>query len=130
MSHTPNRLFGPRQQPLAQLSDEELLAEVSRRREARGAKGPAPTTVGPLPPKPLPPLPQRPRQVRQWLANLELDENADLAAVEAAFAHLQQRYAPACKAADPKRRAAAELLLNGLRAAHNGLRAYLLQENA
>lgn len=139
MTAKERRGFGPRNVPLPELTDAELLAEVERRRRSRGGAAPAsdPEQQSSTQASPAPRAGEtlrarsgsgirRPRQVRQWLANLELEEDASLQDVEAAFARLNQRYAPAAQHTDAKQRSTAQLLLDALRSAYEGLRQHLL----
>lgn len=117
------RPFGPDGTPLSQMTDEGLLAEVEARRARRakrtdGTVGGEPATKGRKGTTTL----GLPRQVRQWLANLDLQEEASLEEVEGAYAALLERYSPALHGASPERRADAKALLASLKRAHEGLR--------
>lgn len=125
MSGPSLRPFGSAGKPLASLSDAELQLEVQTRRARRHGGGGImhASQVGDASPADAAPLPLT-RQARQWLANLELDDNANLADVDHAYARLVARYAPAADTSDGERRATARALLASLKKAHEGLRLY------
>lgn len=139
---------GPRS--LDELTDEELEAELERRRrehlaraaeaEARAKAGessepaePAPRDAGPAPQAPprreagaaaehlLRLSPQRRRQLRQYYANLELPFGADLDEVKSAFRRLMRQYHPDKHQDDPARRQLATQLSQKLTVAYNEL---------
>lgn len=90
--------------PVAELTDQELEAELRERRQRRAERVLA--TGAPLEDEA-----PRPRiDVAQALANLELPAAATFADVEAKYRSLMERYSPERHAKDPERhRAALEL---------------------
>ncbi|MGD8859596.1 MAG: hypothetical protein PVI30_06275 [Myxococcales bacterium] len=90
--------------PPSELSDEELLEEVRRRRRARGVTVTDDAEPGRL----------SATQRAQLLANLELDPDAKPGAIERAYLKLRNRYTPYAEHEDPERRDAARELLQQL----------------
>lgn len=86
--------------PLAELSDEELSAELAARRRRRGM------TAG----------------EDKHYASLELPIGAPREAIERAYARLRAKYEPFAAAADRERSQAAQQLLDGLRRAYDALK--------
>lgn len=119
MANLGERTFGPDGRRLADLTDEELAAEVRRRRAAR--TGPAPSTPSPS----RQPAGSTALKVRQWYANLELPEGAGPDEVEAAYERLVRRYDPDRHRGDPQRHRAALELTRSLTRAYRGLIATL-----
>lgn len=124
------RPFGADATPLWQMTDKALIAEVEARRAKRARRGGSvPATKHKSEGPHTPVRPERlsaglPKQVRQWLANLELDSDANLDSIETAYTGLLERYRPALKDDSPARRADAQALLASLKKAHEGLRVY------
>jgi len=100
--------FGPSQKTLAELSDQELMAERARRR-------------GEQPEDDAQPKWQR---VKQYLANLELSPGATWPEVERAYQRLRDRYHPDKHSSDPDRHQTAQELTESLARAYQGLRRY------
>lgn len=96
----------------AGMSDEELLAEVVRRRRRRGLQVP----------KDFEPHRLSSRELARHLASLEVGADATLEDIERAYESLRERYAPFAEHDDSDRRAAAQKLLDSLTAAHDALR--------
>jgi DnaJ like chaperone protein len=134
--------------PLGEMTDDELDAEIERRRRARGPAGakPAPEHAKPasehakpaseqdtLPGKPtaradLPPLPARTtaeKGIARAYANLELPEGASLDRVKAAYRSLMERYHPDKHIDDPDGHAASLKLAQSLTKAYADLLAHL-----
>lgn len=106
---------------IAELSDEELEAELLRRRRARarrrdseerGTRGTAKNS------------PER-KQLLQWYANLELEPGASAEDVRKAYRSLMQRYHPDRHRADPARLEAATQLARSLTEAYEALLTHL-----
>jgi DnaJ-domain-containing protein 1 len=125
----PRRLWntmGIGDKPLAEMTDEELEAELVRRRRQRGSK------IGSSPP----PRGESPRlaaavkrvQVRQWYANLELSPGAPIEQIEARYRELVKKYDPEKHANDPEKHRAATRLMDALGEAYRGLVAQLREE--
>lgn len=109
--------------PLRELSDDELEAEVQRRRRARGHEGGAEVRREPR----LAAAVQR-ANVRQWYANLELKPGATRADIEAAYQRLMARYHPDKHRGSPERHRDATRLAQGLSEAYRGLLDHLRDE--
>jgi hypothetical protein len=101
--------------PPAELSDEELLEEVRRRRRARGLKVPEDAAAGAL----------SATERAQLLANLELEPDAEPGAIERAYQRLREKYAPYSEHRDPERRDAARKLLEQLELTYESLKSDL-----
>ena len=91
MTRLSDGKFGPSASKLAELSDEELLAERARRRGERTSERSQLTWP----------------RIRQYLANLELNPGATWPEVERAYEHLRARYNPDKHETDPDRHRAA-----------------------
>ncbi len=100
--------FGPAGKPLAELTDQELLAERARRRGEEPSEEARPTW----------------QRVKQYLANLELSPGATWPEVERAYQRLRDRYHPDKHAADADRHETAQELTDSLARAYRGLRRY------
>jgi DnaJ-domain-containing protein 1 len=106
---------------IAELSDEELEAEVIRRRRARARRrdgeerGTRGTTKD---------SPER-KQLLQWYANLELEPGASAEEVRRAYRALMQRYHPDRHRGDPARLEAATKLARSLTEAYEALIVHL-----
>ncbi len=111
------------EKPLADLTDEELEAELIRRRRQRAA-GRGLVSSSPSEPSGARASVQR-AKVRQWYANLELAPGATVDDVQAAYDRLLTRYDPAKHAHDPEKHRTATELARGLREAYLGLLAHL-----
>jgi hypothetical protein len=96
----------------ASMSDEELLAEVVRRRRRRGLEVP----------RDFQPHRLSSRELARHLASLEVGADATLEDIERAYEALRERYAPFVEHDNADRRAAAQKLLASLTAAHQALR--------
>lgn len=107
---------------LSELTDEELEAELARRRRMRA--GGREVASNAHKPSEARAAVQR-ANVRQWYANLELSPGASIADVQAAYDRLMRRYDPAKHAHDPVKYRTATELARGLREAYLGLLAYL-----
>ena len=97
--------------PVNELSDEELEAELQKRRRARAAKGGGPTapTEGGRVARALEAI-EKERELARYYANLELKPGASLADVKRKYEELIAKYHPEKHAGDPERfRAATEL---------------------
>jgi len=112
MTRLSDGKFGPSARKLAELSDEELLAERTKRRGERASEK-SPLTW--------------PR-IRQYLANLELNPGATWPDVERAYERLRARYSPDKHETDPDRHRAALELTDSLTKAYQALRRYLRPE--
>ena len=99
--------FGPDQKKLAQLTDEELAAELAERRK-RSPEGDRPTL----------------QRVKQYLANLELDPGASWPEIERAYARLRDRYHPDKHRDQPDRHETAVELTESLTRAYQALKHY------
>jgi hypothetical protein len=121
------RGFGPHGKPLADLSDEELRAELGLRRQRRGARGktaaPAATTSLTRGDDASSTL-AAPIAARHY-ASLELVPGAPLPEVERAYERLRAKYEPFTRVPDAERSSAAASLLRGLQRAYEELRAAL-----
>jgi DnaJ-domain-containing protein 1 len=125
---------------LEDMSDEELAAELERRRgdqaaraaaaergergaeEAEGRRGEAPGPSGASAPAFIAELsPQKRRELRQLYANLELPFGASLEDVKQAYRRLMRQYHPDKFPADPARRQLATQLSQKLARAYNEL---------
>ena len=116
---------------VAQLSDAELEAEATLRRNARArapqlqaGRTPAPLTQ-PRPadrPAPVGKLLVR-RELEQYLANLELQPGATLDAIREQYFRLRERYDPRKQASDDKRQVA-QALVDRLMSAYEALSAH------
>jgi hypothetical protein len=104
--------FGPSGKKLADLSDDELLAERARRRGERTTSASEPSW----------------KRVKQYLANLELNPGATWPEIERAYERLRERYNPEKHEADPARFRAAEELNASLANAYQALRRYFKAE--
>jgi len=102
---------------LAELSDEELEAELVRRRKARAEKRSA---VGPLASRNDRDNPQR-QQLVQYYANLELAPFAPIDEVKRAYRELVKRYHPDKHAGDPERQKVASELVQSLTRAYEAI---------
>ena len=98
--------------PPAELSDDELLAEVVRRRRRRGLSVP----------EDLQPNRLSRVELSRHLAALELEMGATLKQVEQAYEALRAKYEPYAKVQDADRSAAAKKLLESLASSHEALR--------
>lgn len=98
------------QKPLSELTDQELEAELLRRRRLRAlARGARPSDGSNDDIRGVAAAVHR-ANVRQWYSNLELPPGASAAEVKAAYERLMKRYDPAKHAGNPeKHRAALEL---------------------
>lgn len=107
---------------VADLSDEELEAELLRRRreraKTRSEAGPLAATSGDRD------NPERQRLL-QYYANLELPPFAPLEEVKRAYRDLMRRYHPDRHAGDPERQKAAHELAQSLTRAYEALVSYL-----
>lgn len=122
---------------LEDLSDEELAAELERRRvegaaraarrDGEGEEGPSRSSAPPRPSEPGgPPVlaelsPQKRRELRQFYANLELPFGASLEDVKRAYRRLMSQYHPDKFPDDPARRQLATQLSQKLTKAYNEL---------
>ena len=108
MTRLSEGTFGPSGKPLAELSDDELRAELARRRGEEPIDESRPTW----------------QRVKQYLANLELSSDATWPEVERAYRRLRDRYSPDKHATDPDRHQTAQELVDSLGRAYRGLRRY------
>jgi hypothetical protein len=108
MTRLSDGKFGPSGKKLADLSDDELLAERARFRGERPASESRPSW----------------KRVKQYLANLELNPGATWPEIERAYERLRERYNPEKHEADPARFRAAEELNASLANAYQALRRY------
>lgn len=108
---------------VADLSDEELEAELLRRRRERARTR---SEAGPLAATHDRDNPERQRLL-QYYANLELPPFAPLDDVKRAYRELMRRYHPDRHAGDPERQKAAHELAQSLTRAYDALVAYLEQ---
>ena len=113
MTSLASRGYGPGNKPLDQLSDKELLDELSQRRAKREL---APGNDDKHP---------TPGRVRQYFANLELEPTATLAEVERAYRRLVDKYHPDKHAGDPAKHKAASELTESLNKAYEAVAAFL-----
>ncbi len=104
--------FGPSGKKLADLSDDELLAERAKCRGERSTIESRPSW----------------KRVKQYLANLELNPGATWPEIERAYERLRERYNPEKHEADPARFRAAEELNASLASAYQALRRYFRSE--
>lgn len=127
--------------PLGEMTDDELDAEIERRRRGRGPGGAKPASEhakpaseqDTLPAKPtaradLAPLPARTtaeKGIARAYANLELPEGASLDRVKAAYRSLMERYHPDKHIDDPDGHAASLKLAQSLTKAYADLLAHL-----
>jgi DnaJ-domain-containing protein 1 len=105
---------------VAELSDEELEAELVRRRRARAVSR---SEGGPIARESERDNPER-KQLIQYYANLELAPFASMDEVKRAYKELVHRYHPDKHAGDPERQKTANELLQSLTKAYDGLIAY------
>lgn len=106
---------------VAELSDEELEAELLRRRSERARSR---SEAGPIAASSERDNPERQRLL-QYYANLELPPFAPLDDVKRAYRDLMRRYHPDRHAGDPERQKAAHELAQSLTRAYDALLAYL-----
>ena len=104
--------YGPTKKKLFELTDEELLQEITRRRELRNPNATRRTSAPP-------------QRIRQYFANLELDPTATLRDVERAYRLLIQKYDPDKHVDDVDKHSAAKDLSASLTAAYSALLDYL-----
>lgn len=102
---------------VAELSDEELEAELVRRRKARAE---ARSVGGPIASKNERDSPER-QQLVQYYANLELPPFAPLDDVKRAYKELIRRYHPDKHAGDPERQKVANELTQSLTKAYEAI---------
>jgi len=110
--------FGPLGKPLDELSDQELIEEVKRRRKRRGVDGKSRTeskTTGARTTS------HSSDRSAQYLANLELEPGASAEEIEAAYKRLRAKYEPYTRSQDEKRRSAARTLMDSLQEAFREL---------
>lgn len=112
MTRLSDAAFGPSGKKLAELSDEELQQERSRRHGGRLPSDQKPTW----------------KRVRQYLANLELSPGATWPEIERAYKRLRERYSPEKHEGHPERHEAAQELNRSLVNAYGALREYFRQE--
>jgi DnaJ-domain-containing protein 1 len=112
MTRLSDGTFGPLGKKLADLSDEELRQERSKRQGERLPSEPKPTW----------------RRVRQYLANLELSPGATWPEIERAYKRLRERYSPEKHAGHPERHEVAQELNSSLMNAYDALREYFRKE--
>lgn len=127
------RAFSPGSgRSLEEMSDDELKAELERRRkehaeraqsgERRPAEAPRPRASSPSIGVDLSDLsPDKRRKFRQYYANLELPFGSDLAEVKQAYRRLMRQYHPDKHQNDPARRQLATQLSQKLTVAYNEL---------
>ncbi|MGB8332471.1 MAG: hypothetical protein WCE62_20270 [Polyangiales bacterium] len=108
MTRLSDGKFGPSAKKLADLSDQELLDERTRRRGEHPSDETRPTW----------------KRVTQYLANLELSPGATWPEVERAYQRLRDRYDPEKHEADPDRHRIATELNDSLTKAYRALRRY------
>ncbi len=106
---------------VAELSDEELEAELLRRRRARAQSR---SELGPIAATSERDNPERQR-LMQYYANLELPPFAPVDEVKRAYRDLMKRYHPDRHGADPERHKAATELAQSLTRAYEALLDYL-----
>ncbi len=105
---------------LSELTDQELEAELVRRRRMRGAS--RPTDGEPTAPERTSAAAAvRRANVRQWYANLELKPGASVDDVKDAYKRLMAKYNPEKHLGDPEKHRAATELARGLTEAYEGL---------
>lgn len=121
MAHLGQRTLGSSGKRLAELTDAELAEEVRRRRATRSGRPPERSPT----PRPAPSARPDPKRVRQWYANLEVPEGADLETVERAYDRLVRRYDPDRHRHEPDRHRAAVELVRSLTRAYRGLSEHL-----
>jgi hypothetical protein len=119
------RGFGPLGKPLAALSDDELRAELSARRQRRGARGVLPATVAIVSPSAEPVSALASPAAARHYASLELAPGAPLPEVERAYERLRAKYEPFTRLPDAERSSAAASLLRSLQRAYEELRTAL-----
>lgn len=102
---------------VAELSDEELEAELVRRRKARAE---ARSNAGPIASRSERDNPERQRLV-QYYANLELPPFAPIDEVKRAYKELMRRYHPDKHAGDPERQKIANELAQSLTKAYEAI---------
>ena len=108
MSRLSDGPFGAGRKKLGELTDDELLSELARRRGEQAPEQLRPTL----------------KRVRQYLANLELSPGATWPEVERAYKRLRKRYSPDKHEGHPERHQTALELSESLSKAYQALRTY------